>query len=340
MRSSSNSDVNVTSNFQVLLAGRSENKLQIVKLLEEHRKSCGTSMAGIDFDIVKASEIAFQIWNLAAQERFRTIQSSYYKNAKAIIIFAENVDDFISIYNSIFGTLSMDSKCGVGVISTNGHVLSTASELSLFHINPAISDLKSFLQTVFTCSQQKRVLNWQAERIGEYYNEIAKALNFSGESDKNIAELIVQYALPYSVSFYRSHIQETNLENRFQALIHEAATLADPMLEIRIYQYYKEARELTLANAHLQLAKDLISDIENQLVTQRYIDSICSLLRKDTNEESNINTLLKIFEERTQRIPTLQAVVSLPPQLVLFSQNAPVVSVSQPIDEPHPGLRQ
>ena len=51
---------------------------------------------GVDFKLknieVKGKKIKLQVWDTAGQERFRTITTSYYKGAQAIIVVFDITD--------------------------------------------------------------------------------------------------------------------------------------------------------------------------------------------------------------------------------------------------------
>jgi hypothetical protein len=317
MLSHSSSHTSATNpSFKVMLVGNTKDKTQITDLLNSDFSYSYTT----DFYNLKVNGIRFQIWNLSADARFRTITTRYYKMAHAIIIFSNDEADFVTELNVIKEMVPFESSCGIGVVSSNEGVLDISGKESLFLINSNTS-LNAFFESVFTRSQQKRILLWQANRMAEYYNAIIRGLTLASKDNTGkttIADLILQYALPSYTTYDRTLIQQTDIENQFQALINEAARIEDPILQIRIYVYYKQAHDFASSIAHLHLVNQYISDIKNPLVNDGTMTVISNFLQEQ-DEADIIQTLAANYRVRQHRIEALQNNAPLPQQGLLFS---------------------
>lgn len=75
---------NLKNEMKVLLIGNHDSgKTHLLQAGNYHVRS-----SFIDLRIIKQNNIKFCFWNTAAQERFRTITSSYYRNVDAIILMS------------------------------------------------------------------------------------------------------------------------------------------------------------------------------------------------------------------------------------------------------------
>jgi hypothetical protein len=312
--------------FKIVLAGSTEAKKGLNAIFGLYSNKIG---CGIDFRLCTLNNIRYQVWDLAAQERFRTITNCYYRGAHTIVLCPTTVEELGQLHDRLVEVVNRNAQ-NIVVVTNEPAIKAASEELELIAIDlPNAQNLNDFLLAISNRNPKPPL--WRESTIYAYNNAVISALT-PDLLPQDISQLIFEFARPAHISVSGDEIALAKQERAFVALVHEAAYSKDPLLHLRLCLYYQNADEPELADAHFVLANEHILDMQNEEITDDTFSKIKNQLKNTPNEAVQLAVITQHFVIRQQHLAQL----SNDAPATASSSSASSASVSSSLTRPRP----